>query len=45
LGTAVVEADGKSGALITAKHANEQGRDIFAIPGNIDSPLSEGTTP
>ena len=42
LGVVVVEADRKSGALITARHACEQGRDIFAIPGNIDTPVSEG---
>ncbi len=35
LGTLVVEADAKSGAMITAKCAEKQGRDIFSIPGNV----------
>ena len=39
-GTVVVEGDFKSGALITAKHALVQGRDIFAVPGDIYSPMS-----
>jgi len=43
LGTLVIEAGDRSGALITVSHALEQGRDVFCVPGNIFSPASRGT--
>ncbi|MGA2865906.1 MAG: DNA-processing protein DprA [Verrucomicrobiota bacterium] len=42
LGTVVVEANLTSGALITANFANDYGRQVFAVPGRIDSPRSKG---
>lgn len=41
-GTVVVEANLSSGALITANFATEYGRQVFAVPGRIDSPRSKG---
>lgn len=42
LGVVVVEASAKSGALITSDFALEQGREVFAIPGKVDQPNSQG---
>lgn len=43
LGVAAVECRRYSGTMRTMEHAMEQGRDVFAVPGNIDAPMSEGT--
>ena len=42
LGVLVVEAAVRSGSLITARYASEQGKEIYAIPGSIDNPFAKG---
>ncbi len=43
LGTLIIEAGRNSGTMTTARHAIEQGRELFVVPGNINAPNSEGT--
>jgi DNA processing protein len=42
LGTLVVEAAARSGSLVTARHAGDYGREVFAIPGSIHNPMARG---
>jgi len=43
LGVVIIEAGPKSGALLTAQHALDQNREVFAVPGNVGAKTSEGT--
>ncbi|MEC5345236.1 DNA-protecting protein DprA [Brenneria populi] len=43
LGVLVIEASIRSGSLVTARYALDQGRDVFALPGPIGNPMTEGT--